>query len=229
VTLKEIVLGITALAVLAALPGRASAGWFLDVYAGYAVFESQAITFGSDRLKNVEYESSPVFGGRAGYFFDELGFLGIALDASYFRQDIDTQVVTSTARGRLSLANTDLSLTAIGLDVIVRVPLYRSPERPLGLLQPYVTVGPTLFFVNADDTSNFGPPNDQSPHRTSGGFKVGTGLAWQFHRALAVFAEYRFLYTTTELQFRSSTPGVNTPVNVDTYTNQVVGGISVRF
>lgn len=226
--LKKLVIAIAAVAALAALPGTARAGWFVDLYAGYAVFDSQAITFGSDRLKDVEYQPSPVFGGRAGYFFDELGFLGVALDGSYFRQDIDKQVVTSTVRGPVRLGDTDVRFAAIGLDIIVRVPLYRSPERPLGLLQPYVTVGPTLFFVNADDTTTFGPPNNQTPHRTSGGFKVGAGLAWQFHRALAVFGEYRFLYTTTELQFRS-TAGANTSVSIDTYSNQVVGGISVRF
>jgi opacity protein-like surface antigen len=228
VTPKKLALAIAAVVAMVVLPGTARAGWFLDAYAGYGIFDDQFITFGGDRLKDVAYESSPVLGGRAGYLFDELGFLGVALDASYFRQDIGAQTVTSTSRGRLRLGETDLTFIALGLDIILRLPLYRSPERPLGLIQPYVTIGPTVFVVDADDTTNFGPPDGQTRHRTSAGLKAGLGVAWQFHRYLAVFGEYRFLYTTTELEFRSSSND-RIPVTIDTYTNQLVGGISVRF
>jgi len=120
--------------------------------------------------------------------------------------------LTVTEPGELNLLND------VGFDT---EPLLRSPEFPKGRLQPYFTVGPTPFVVQAEDSANFLPP-DQSYTDTSVRVKVGAGVTWSLLRNIEIFGEYR-----PEFQLRDGPEPVT--LESDVNTHQIVGGISFRF
>ena len=75
---------VTLLAVVFALPHPAPAEWFADLYAGAAFTDAddhtnRAPAFDLDvEVFDIAYKDSAVIGGRAGYWFDSLPFLGSA-------------------------------------------------------------------------------------------------------------------------------------------------------
>jgi opacity protein-like surface antigen len=129
--------------------------------------------------------------------------------------------------GPQAVRRASLSVTSVGLDVLLRWPLLRSGAFPRGRLQPYVAVGPAIYIVRFHDTSNFSPSN-QSDSDTVVGAKAAGGLAWQITRNLALFTEYRFTHFDPEFEFQASPFGRLT-VNAPITTHSVLGGLSFRF
>lgn len=229
---------IAVLAVLVLAPGPAFAEWFADLYLGSAFTQTHDVesdTTGSPRLtlQDVGFDTSFAVGGRAGYWFDSLTFLGLGLDISHFSPDVSGQTVTGctllcTLR---ALNGIDLSVTAIGFDVRLRYPLLKSQQFPKGQLQPYLTVGPALFIAHAKDSTNFVPAH-QSDTDTSVGVKVGAGVAWHFQKNWAVFGEYRFTHFNPEFKFDTDSPaapGVKTELSTDLNTHFLLAGVSLHF
>ncbi len=99
-------------------------------------------------------------------------------------------------------------------------------ELPRGRLQPYVALGPATFWSRISDTTTLAPPG-QSDSDVSVGVKVGTGLAWQLHANVALFAEYRFTHFSP--RFRVSDHGGRETIEADIDTHHVLGGVSFRF
>lgn len=220
---------------ICALP--ASAEWFAGAYIGVALPQNQAldITVPGDvfALDDVDFDSSFTFGGRGGYWFETPFFghlnVGVGLDVSYFTPDIDVQIVSGTDNGvpgTFLLLPIDVSVTPISFDLMLRYQLLTSTEFPKGQLQPYLTVGPTLFIASAEDTANFFPLN-QDDTDTSIGFKIGTGLAWFFTKNVAAFGEYRFTHFSPEFEFTFA--GAPVTVDTDANTHNFVAGMSYHF
>lgn len=232
---------IVLLVVALALPRSVAAEWFVDLYAGGAFTEpndhrNRAPVFNLDVVVfDVTYDDSALLGGRAGYWFDSLSFLGLGLDASHlFGPDIDAQtssfqacVASTCFSGPQALQRASLSVTSVGLDLLLRWPLLTSSAFPKGRLQPYVAVGPAVFVARFHDTSNFSP-GGQSDTDTAVGVKAAGGLAWQLTRQVAVFGEYRFTHFKAEWDFNGGPFGplsVHAPIT----THAVLGGLSIRF
>lgn len=219
---------------LVAAAPPSSAEWFADLYLGAALTESADFRITAPAVapgltivfQDVEFEPSVAYGGRGGYWFDGAPFLGLALDVSHFEPDIDAQVVTATVIGSDTLAHIDASVTALALDLMLRWGFLATPDRPNGRLQPYVTVGPAIFFSRIRDTATLDPPG-QSDSDTSVGVKVGAGLAWQVHANVAVFAEYRFTHFSPRL--RVSDRGAAERIDTDINTHHLIGGLSFRL
>jgi opacity protein-like surface antigen len=229
------------LTLLVVLPGVASAEWFADVYAGTGFTESEdhdnrAPAFDLDvTVSDIAYNDGALVGGRAGYWFESLPWLGLGVDVSHlFGPDISVQTTSFRAcvpagcsTGPQTVRRADLDVTSVGFDVLLRLSLLRSQEFPKGRLQPYLSAGPAIFAAQFDDTSNFAPAN-QSDSDTVVGVKAAAGLAWQFHEHLALFGEYRFTHFEPEFDFRT-TPLGRLEVNAPITTHYLVGGISFRF
>jgi opacity protein-like surface antigen len=220
----------------------ASAEWFADLYLGRSFTQSHDVqktdTSGlTVTFQDVGFDSSVAGGGRFGYWFTTVPFLprvglnvGLGLDVFHVQPDISSQAVIATTPSGIvpvALADTNLSVTTIGFDVMLRWPVLPSQQFPKGRLQPYVRIGPAIFMAKASDTTNFGPPNNQSNTDTSVGVKVAGGVAWQFHQNLAVFGEYRFTHFSPEFTF--NTLRLRTPVDTDINTHYLLSGISFRF
>jgi opacity protein-like surface antigen len=229
------------LAQLTAGPVPAAAEWFADLYFGgaFTLYDDLTARFGStfQNLEDVEYDDSVIFGGRVGYWFERPIFdrlhVGLGVDAFRFEPDVDFQTVDGTqAIGGLATSGTftvlpiDISVVAVSLDLMLRWPVFVSPEFPRGRLQPYLAVGPAVFFTEAEDSGNFAPAN-QSETDTTVGFKFGAGVAWHLLRNLAVFGEYRFTYFSPEWNFSDN--GASGKLEADISTFYFLVGLSLRF
>ena len=76
---------VTLLIAVFAVPPPIAAEWFADLYAGAGFPDAddhtnRARDFDLDVVvSDIAYKNSTVIGGRAGYWFDSLGFLGVVL------------------------------------------------------------------------------------------------------------------------------------------------------
>jgi len=203
--------------------GTASAEWVADLYGGTAIPpQRHDLKAGDTTFRDVEFDRSLAVGGRVGYWLADPEFYGVAVDIAHFQPDIGSQSVRSSL-GVTPLMDLHLRVITVSIDLMIRVPLLRSPEFPAGRLQPYFAVGPTVFLVKAVDTSNFGPPGNQSKTSANPGFNVGGGVAWQLHKHLALFGEYRYLKVNSSLDFKPD------KVEVPISSHLLIGGISFRF
>lgn len=213
------------LTVLSWSAAPAAAEWFGDLYGGVALSGKRDISVGTDTtLRNVEFGTATVVGGRAGYWFEDHDYLAIALDVLHYQPDIGSQTVRFTPGPTARVANIDLDVTALSIDLMLRFPLWRDEAFPKGRLQPYFAMGPTVAITKANDTTNFGPPNNQSHVSSPAGFNVGLGLFWPFHKHFGVFGEYRYLQF--DPTFRFDPVG---DVKFDIKSHLLSGGLSVRF
>ena len=226
---------LVVLACVAVPAGPASAEWFADLYAGVAFTDSRTIDDVEPaalfRLKDVDFDKSATFGGRVGYWFDAMPYFGLGIDAFHYEANVSKQRIiecdSPTPCGPDTLVPRDITVTAVSFDLMGRWPLLKSSEFPMGRLQPYATVGPTVFHSRLKDTTHFVPPN-QSETDTTFGVKVGAGVTWLLLRNLALFGEYRFTHFGPT--WNNITDGT-TWANVETMLNShhLIFGLSFRF
>jgi hypothetical protein len=196
--------GIIGLVVL--LPTMASAEWFVDLYGGWAFGENRPVVFEQfeptsiSATRQLQFDASPAVGIRGGYWSKNLPSLGLAVDLSYFEHKAD-----------------EAKLQVIPWSVLLmfRWPFLESDEFPRGKLQPYVGFGPALFFSHASIDA---PPPlaDLNKSRDELGFDLRVGLAWQIHKAFAIFSEYRFTDVTFDYRGTRCTESVCTTASTVT-------------
>jgi len=190
----------------------ASAGWFVDLYAGAAHTgdnDATATVNGVRVAETVNYGLSATGGLRAGYWFEKLEWLGVAFDASIFKPERRTRVVPLS-----------------GL-IILRYLLLPSEVAPDGELQPYVAVGPSAFVMSAKSSLNSTLPASFTTASVDPGLDVRAGVAWQFHKNVAVYGEYRF--THVNAKFKDTTTNPSTSLDTNLNSNHFLIGVSYRF
>ena len=111
---------LSALAALALTAVPASAEWALELLAGGAFSRAQDVgdKFAGTKFefKDVNFKNSFSIGGRVGYWFESLPYLGMALDVSHFRAEIDKQTVVVCSGfcvGGLPVAHLDFKITGV--------------------------------------------------------------------------------------------------------------------
>jgi len=209
-------------------PKVSTAEWFADLYFGEASTQSAdvSVDISSSSLgfmrqytttKKVDFDDSFMFGGRVGYYFESLPWVGFALDLSYFQAD-----------GK----NVDNDIVPISLLLMLRWPLFKSENFPKGRLQPYTGIGPGFFL--ADSKADFRPavPERVSGSSTDVGIDIRFGLAWQFHKRMALFGEYRhtdFSIDLKQTDILYGLAGSEEKMKTGLTTNHFLMGISYRF
>src|SRR5262245_1351768 len=145
-------------------------------------------------FKDVELNTSVVFGGKAGYFFDTPvlgGNTGLELEAYHFRPDIDEQMVSVSGNGfttHTRFIPFDLHVTAIGLNGLYRFPLLRSSDYPRGRLHPYAGVGLAAFIAHLETrTTGLDVNTDFSDTDVKPGFQALAGAKLFLTPHLALF------------------------------------------
>ena len=174
---------------------------YLVGYAGVAVTQDKDLRtelelnggpFVNGRAHDLSFDSSAVFGGKAGYFFERDllgGNVGAELDVYHFEPDLGKQTVrfTGVFAGvdgdiHTRLQSADIDVTAATLNILYRFRLLSEPQYPRGRLQPYVGVGAGAFIARlATRTSPF-DTNKTSGHDVRPGSRPG-GRAWFRTRA----------------------------------------------
>ena len=209
---------VTALAGLVLLsPCAAVAEPYVAGYVGVARTEDKDlrtelelndVPFVNGRARDLTFDSSVVFGGKAGYFFERAllgGNVGAELDVYHFEPDFGAQTVrfTGTFGGvsgdistRLQSANIDV--TAVTLNLLYRFRLLSEPQYPRGRLQPYVGVGAGAFIARLETrTSTFDANKEITDTDVRPGFQALGGARFFLMRSIALFAEYKFVQTET--------------------------------
>jgi len=219
----------------------ASAEWFADLFAGLSFTRDHDLKLndrgiGQGTYESVEFERSLAWGGRAGRYFDSLPFLGVAVDFFRFSPDIGGQSVQlrgcffpgGCGTGRGGIGFIEVQTTAVSLDLMLRLPLFKSADAPQGLVQPYLAVGPPLFIttVTPRNTRNFRNHDDDTD--LSIGFKLAGGVAVQVYKNLALFGEYRFTHVSPEVELRDANLN-RTTLRTDLDTHSALVGISARW
>jgi hypothetical protein len=229
---------------LALAPAPAAAEGFFDLYLGAAFPQDSDVDTGADDQivsdmiaysSDVEWETSPSFGIRGGYWFDEPGFnfLGIGLDLSYYR-----------AFEESDFASLDVYAMPMTPLLMLRIPIAASEEFPGGRIQPYGAIGPGFTFVAAHaDTDelrdNFSGLDTHLDDFEDATFDVGldarAGLAIQLARPFAIYGEYRYTYIEPEFEddvkaFDNIGP-FETEIDIEPElaTHHLVFGVSFRF
>ena len=235
---------LAALIVLASLgvgSRPASAEWFADLFAGLSFTRDHDLKLndqgiGQGTYESVEFDRSLAWGGRAGRYFDSLPFLGLGLDFFRFYPDIGGQSVQlrgcffpgGCGTGRGGTGSLDVETTSVSVDLMLRLPLWKSTEAPQGRVQPYVAVGPPLFIttITPRNTRNFRNHDDDTDY--SFGYKAAAGVAVQVFSNLALFAEYRFTHVSPEVELRDADLN-RTTLRTDLDTHSALLGISARW
>jgi len=189
-----LVFGVSLFFLLALPPPLASGEWFADLYTGASFSQDADVSveefapfFTPARAqRTVAFDPSITYGGRLGYWFKWVPWVGLAADASSFR-----------AEGK----GVDIDLIPLSGLFMLRWPLLTSTDIPYGRFQPYVGIGGSIFIVPNFDV-DFRPAVAQKVSTDSVEFGLDTraGLAWQFHRHFALFAEYRFTHVGIEVK-----------------------------
>lgn len=190
----------------------------------------------------LQFDSAATIGGRAMYWINTLPYLGLGLDASHFfgpdqkKQISLTQLCIagfgcSTSPETIKKFNNNV--TVIGVDAMLRYPLFVSDKFTTGRLQPYLSVGPAVFISTLKDTDNFIPAGQSSTY-TSLGVKAGAGLMLFFTKSFGAFIEYRDTSFQVKDQYNNSTIVNNTTLgktlgNATFNIQTIVGGVSLRF
>jgi len=234
--MKGIRPGFACALLLAATP-PAHAEWDLSLYAGASHTPRSDVTMvigsasgpADHTFHDVKWDPSAEFGMRGGYWF---GWYGLGLDAFRFDADIPSQNVNVTIQGATvpaTLQAIDVAVTAVSLDLIrLRYRAFASEARPNGLLQPYLTAGPTFFRTAMTNRGN-GELTTRIATDTTMGYKLGAGLSWQILPSTALFAEYRYTRFRSEPTLQGAITGQNVPVRFELDTQHLVAGISVSF
>jgi opacity protein-like surface antigen len=212
-------------------PSSAAAEWFAEGYAGVSSTMDADLKVReggiTQRFKDLEFERSLTYGGRFGTFLNSFPWLGFSLDAINYNSNLDKQTAILKSTGvRAQLAPMDISVTAVSLDLMLRAPLFSTPELPGGRVTPYVLAGPGLFFARAEDHGNF-IRRHQDDLDVSLGYHVGGGVGWQFSKTLGLFGEYRYSHVNPEFEFRNFANRAT--VETDLNTHHFLVGVSVKF
>lgn len=219
----------------------ASAEWFADLFAGLSFTRDHDLKLndqgiGQGTYESVEFDRSLAWGGRAGRYFDSLPFLGVGLDFFRFYPGVGGQSVQlrgcffpgGCGTGRGGTGSLDVETTSVSVDLMLRLPLWKSTEAPQGRVQPYVAVGPPLFIttITPRNTRTFRNHDDDTDY--SFGYKAAAGVAVQVWSNLALFGEYRFTHVSPEVELRDANLN-RTTLRTDLDTHSALLGISARW
>jgi len=190
----------------------------------------------------LQFDSAATIGGRVIYWIDTFSYLGFGLDAShFFGPDQKNQISLTNlcvagvgcSMSPETLKKFNNNVTTVGLDVMLRYPLFVSAQFTKGRLQPYLSVGPAMFITTLKDTDNFIPARQSSTY-TSLGVKAGAGLMLFLTKSIGAFIEYR------DSNFQAKNKYYNARVvhdltlgktlgNATFNTQAIIGGISFSF
>lgn len=215
---------------VAALANAADEGFF-DLYAGVVknnkadVSVSETTSSGTtSAAASIDLSSSTEFGVRFGAWHPTYNWVGLGMDLGYLQADGP---------------GVDITAFPMTLLLALRAPLFPTPDRPGGRLQPYAMAGASFYITDISVRLNgiggssyqisWPWPNTSSD--TVVGPYLAAGLAWQPTKRLAIFGEYR--HTSFDVDFDTTNsflfPTSNGRVETTIRSERVLFGISHRF
>ncbi len=240
-TARLVVITLVAVTCVAVTTGRATAEWFGDVYAGGTLTTEHDVKIrdaaGRSTFEDVEFRTGLAYGLRVGRYFDAAPFVGLAVDYYNFSADVGGRgfrrsgcsLVGGCASGQDRVGRLSHDVMALSLDLMLRLPLFKTAEEPHGVLQPYVSAGVPVFMTTATPRTTSKFRNHDDDTELSFGFKAAAGVSFRVYKNLHMFGEYRFTHTDVDHDdLRSSVAG-RASFETELNTHAALIGLSVRW
>lgn len=176
-----------------------AAEFYLDAYGGVAITEDSDVDVrvgGQKASDTADYGASGSGGFGAGLWWENVPWIGMAQDFSYFRAESD---------------DVEVDVFSISTLLMLRVPLGRSQDFPNGRIFPYAGIGPSLYYARFDADLRPAVSRSESEDSLDVGYQVHTGLQWRLDRRWSLFGEYRFTYRDFDAKEWPGTYGGLTP------------------
>jgi hypothetical protein len=219
----------------------ASAEWFFDLYAGASLTQSHDVTIhdpivGQGVYKDTDFGTNLAYGARFGRYFDSIPFLGLALDYFTFSPNIPPQgtkregcmLVTGCGTFEGHTGRIDIDVRSISIDLMLRLPLFKTEKEPNGVVQPYLSLGAPLFITTVTPRTSLQFRNQHDETSVSVGGKGAAGVAVHILPNLSLIGEYRFTHTSADVDLESAvvrTASFDTTLN----THSFLMGLSARW
>ena len=242
--MRRSVQGLIAMILLAAA-SPAAAEPFLDLYTGksstlnsdiriHQSSQGNDFTVQDASYSDDSFTTPPYYGIRAGYFFEQYPWLGLAIDFFHFKMIANTNE-TKRFTGTVGGASIDgqqpmhsivesfeisHGVNYVTATALARYSLLEDPERfPKGRIQLYSGVGLGPIITHAENRVQNILYDD--PYRVAGlGVQAFAGVRTLLFKHVGLFAEYRFTHSSLEVSVFSGR------ANVDENTHHIVGGIT---
>lgn len=185
-------------------------------------------------LQDVSLDTSLAYGGKVGYFFESLPYFGLEIEGYGYNPDASAQTVQSSllgVPGSARVNNADLSVAGLGINGVFRLQLDESPSFPKGRLQPYAGMGLGVYFASLKTNQPMLPglPDlNVDDNDTNVGFQALLGLKYFLIEHLALFAEYKYVYTG-DFEFEETVAGAPATVETSLTSSLIYGGIAWHF
>ena len=156
--------------------------------------------FGGLDISDQPLKSSAMLGAKLGHYFARARWIGIETGVSYSTPHIKEGSLTFSGPGGSattpSLSGIHQRMIIWDADVIFRYPKYR--------LQPYIGIGPSLYFANLS-----GPAAPPGQSATSIGFNAEGGVRYYLTRKWTLFGEGKYNYALMNYSSNHSDPNAD--------------------
>ncbi|HSA84994.1 MAG TPA: outer membrane beta-barrel protein [Nitrospira sp.] len=140
-----------------------------------------------------DLSSSFIFGGKIGHYFNSARWVGIEAEVFHATPHIDQQVHTFQ---NPSVPGVTASATFQGayFRVLTLAPFNIMFRYPMTRLQPYIGVGPGIFFARIKGEGLAPDAPESTSDNATLGLNAKAGLEYYFTKHLTAFAEWKFNY-----------------------------------
>ena len=145
-------------------------------------------------------DESILYGGKIGHYFRSVPWFGLEFEVYNSTPHIKQQRVTFCGRSG-PVGSTELA--GLNFRVLTVAPMNLTFRYHRWRLQPYIAVGPGIFFSRIKDPSL---TSDNTQQSTSIGLNAHGGVRYFITRRLAVFGEAKFNYS--RFSFDETPPGI---------------------
>jgi len=145
--------------------------------------------------------TSVLYGAKVGHYFEAVPWLGIETEVYNTTPHIKQQPTTFS--GPSGPVGT-IDLPGVNLRVLTLAPFNLTLRYHKKRLQPYIAVGPGIFFARIHDPSL---TSDNTQSSTDFGLNAQVGLRYYITRHFTVFAEGK--YNHVRFNFSETPPGFN--------------------
>lgn len=172
-------------------------------------------------FSDLDLHNSFLFGAKAGYFSRSIRWFGVEAEIFHTTPHIQQQITTVTT----PFGSATTGFQGLNFRMLTLAPFNLVFRYPAKRLQPYVAVGPGIFFARLKDAQT-----DESQSSTKLGLNMQLGLRYFMSRHVALFGEYKFNYV--RLDFKET--NVGQPTGLDgfdaTYSaHNFVFGVGYHF
>lgn len=192
---------LASLILTALLPPRAKAEWYIAGQLGVTLPSLGGgltnVDVGSPfpqgaTHSDLDLQTSMLYGGKVGYYFRSARWLGLETEVFHTNPHIKEQTHTFFSPSGVPVGSATLQGAHLG--VTMWAPLNIMLRYPKSRLQPYIGIGPGIFFARIKQ-EGLGAEN---PTSTSSNGKIGlnakAGVEYYFTRRFSAFGEWKYNY-----------------------------------